>query len=177
MEYVLERNEDGVRFVLTAIDCPGFDETSPIKDWYEGIKFYMKKKSETYDELKRLTMTDKKSFKRGAIDCRVHLCLYFIPGHRLQLNDVICMKKLQKFTNIIPIITSIEGEVDVEEVNSYKYAIKREGEEYQLEWIDLEKDIGNIEIAYEELEMEPIDPTPPFWFQVENHDDAYFFFS
>lgn len=172
MEYVLEKNEDGVRFVLTAIDCPGYSESAPIKEWYQGIEKYVQRKSQTYDELKKVTLNNPNSFRKGVIDCRVHLCLWFISGHRLQLNDVIFMKKLQKFTNILPVLTSIEDEVDVEEVEAYKFAINREGEDYQLNWIDLERDVGSMEMVYEELNMIPIEPTPPFWFQVQNFEES-----
>lgn len=172
MEYVLEKYDDGVRFVLTAIDCPGYSDSKPIKEWYESIKYYIKRKQETYEELKRVTLKDRSSFKRGVIDCRVHLCLYFITGHRLQLNDVIYMKKLQKYTNILPVLTSVEEEVDAEEVEAYKFAINREASDYQLEWIDLDRDLGNIDLVYKELQMAPIEPCPPFWFQVENFEDS-----
>lgn len=132
------------------------------------------KKSETYEELKKLSLSSTPTSLRngGVIDCRVHLCLYFISGHRLQLNDVIYMKKLQEVMNIIPVMTSTEEEVDSEEVEAYKYAINREAKDYQLDWIDLERDIGDMDIAYQELDMVPIEPTPPFWFQVENFEEA-----
>ena len=95
----------------------------------------------------------------------MHLCLYFISGHRLQLNDVIYLKKLQKYVNILPVLSSTDEDIDSDEVEAYKHAIAREAKDYGLEWTDLNEELGGkMGDILEELELEPLMPIPPFWF-------------
>lgn len=55
-EYVVEKNEDGLRYVLTAIDVPGYSESTPIKEWYEAVKkFTQKKVIFSFDRRQRTT--------------------------------------------------------------------------------------------------------------------------
>jgi hypothetical protein len=44
MEYILEKKDGDLRYVMTAIDCPGHSNDKPIKEWYNNIKTYAKKK-------------------------------------------------------------------------------------------------------------------------------------
>jgi len=43
MEYILEKKDGNLRYVMTAIDCPGYSADKPIKEWYKNIKEYSKK--------------------------------------------------------------------------------------------------------------------------------------
>lgn len=115
--------------------------------------------------MKRVRLLELGLGPRGMEDCRIHLCLYFLTGHRLQLNDVIYMKKLQKYVNLIPVISSIDDDVDEEEIEAYKSGISKEAKEYNLEFYNVEKDIKSVEEIEEELNIELIAPIPPFWFQ------------
>lgn len=50
-EYIIERNEGGLRYVLNLIDSPGWNASNrPIKDWYVNIKDYLTKKMTTYKD-------------------------------------------------------------------------------------------------------------------------------
>lgn len=73
--------------------------------------------------------------------------------------------------NIIPVLSSIEEDVDEDEVEAYKYAIAKEAAEYNLQWTDFDLEFaGNFQQILDELELEPIRPLPPFWFQAKNAD-------
>lgn len=44
MEYILEKKDGDLRYIMTAIDCPGHGGDKPIKEWYKSIKDYAKSK-------------------------------------------------------------------------------------------------------------------------------------
>lgn len=49
MEYILEKKDGDLRYVMTAIDCPGYSSDKPIKEWYRNIKDYSKKKVSVFN--------------------------------------------------------------------------------------------------------------------------------
>lgn len=125
------------------IDSPGHNNSNrPIKDWYYNIKDYIIKKMHTFKELKKLSAHEKNLNTRNLVDCRVHVLLFFFQGTRLKINDVIYMNKLKKYTNIIPIYSCDDPEVDEEEIMDLKECLMMQANDYSLNWIDLTKNIN-----------------------------------
>lgn len=163
-EYIVEKNENGLRFVLNLIDSPGYNTSNrPIKEWYYNVKEYIIKKMKTYKELKKISAVEKNLNKRNLVDCRVHVLLYFFTGRRLKVNDVIYMKKLQKYTTIIPIYSNSDPDVDAEEIEDLKECIKQEAQDYHLNWAELARGVKTKDICNQNG-IEHITPYPPFYF-------------
>ena len=70
-------------------------------------------------------------------DTRVHVCLYFIAptGHSLKSLDLVCMKKLDKKVNVIPIIAKADT-ISKNELQAFKDQIMTElennGKDFKL---------------------------------------------
>ncbi|KAK9712271.1 Septin spn4 [Basidiobolus ranarum] len=89
---------------LNVIDTPGFgdyvdnsDSWVPIIDFIDGqYESYMKQ--------------EQQPIRRGIIDMRVHVCLYFIrpTGHSLKPLDIEIMKHLSSRVNLIPVIAKAD---------------------------------------------------------------------
>jgi septin family protein len=95
------------------------------------------------------------------VDCRIHVILFFFGGMKLKINDVIYMKKLQKMTNIIPIYSCNDIEMDQDEILDLKWSLSKDARDYQLTWVDFAKSI-DIEKICDEKELVYLDPLPPF---------------
>lgn len=83
------------------------------------------------------------------------------------------MKKLQKYINLVPVISSFEDDVDEDEIEAYKAAISNEIHDYNLELFDYEREAGDFEDIKDGLEIDLIRPYPPFWFQAKPFEDMY----
>jgi len=63
------------------------------------------------------------------------VCLYFIAGPRIKREDIIYMKKLQKYVNIIPILAKGDS-YTVEEIKAVKLTLINQAHDHKLEWFD-----------------------------------------
>jgi len=101
-----ELSESNVRMKLSIVETAGFGDQLDKEESHEIISSYLEQQFESYlqEELKI-----KRNFSVLS-DNRVHLCLYFIcpTGHSLKSLDVMMMKKLDKFVNIIPVIAKAD---------------------------------------------------------------------
>ncbi len=134
-EYVHEISNKKLRKVITLAHSYGYSAKNPIKEWYKGIKSYLKQKITGYEELRELYSKDKKLQKQQVLDTRIHLCLFFVKAPKIRLNEIIYMKKLQKYVNVIPVIVEKEmnGGIEYEYVRSLKLNMKQELLNYDIE--------------------------------------------
>ena len=123
----------------------------------------------TYKELKKISAVEKNLNKRNLVDCRIHVLLYFFSGTRLKVNDVIYMKKLQKYATIIPVYANDDPDVDVEEIRDLKECLKLEAQDYQLNWAEFDKHC-HIEDAVFANDICYLAPTPPFYYYNKSVD-------
>ena len=108
---------------------------------------------------------------RHMVDNRVHLCLYFVDSsHRLNVQDVIHLKKLKKLVNIIPIMTGTDPEIDLEEIEVYKDRLNKDARDYEIEWLNIKHEVLGIKDVLTENTIHQIDPCPPFWYQLTDHE-------
>eukprot|EP00112_Aurelia_sp_Birch-Aquarium-sp1_P006830 Seg1746.8 transcript_id=Seg1746.8/GoldUCD/mRNA.D3Y31 product=Septin-2 protein_id=Seg1746.8/GoldUCD/D3Y31 len=115
--------ESNVSLKLTIVETVGFGDQINKEDSTNGILQYIDKQFEAY-------LQEEMMIKRslGAYhDTRVHICLYFISptGHSLKSLDLVCMKKLDKKVNIIPIIAKADT-VSKNELQTFKQRIMDE---------------------------------------------------
>ncbi len=163
-EYVHEISNKKVRKVITLAHSYGYSAKHPIKEWYQGVKSYLKRKMLTYEELRELFMKDKKLQKQQVIDSRVHLCLFFVKAPKIRLNEIIYMKKLQKYVNVIPVIVekSTRDGIEYEFVKNLKLNMKHELRNYEIETFDFIE----TDFALKQLRDGLVAKTTPFFLTI-----------
>ncbi|XP_063696150.1 septin-2-like isoform X2 [Culicoides brevitarsis] len=118
-----ELQESSVRLKLTICDTVGYGDQINKDDSFKALVDYIDQQFECFlqEELKiKRSLT---SFH----DSRIHVCLYFIcpTGHGLKSLDLVCMKKLDKKVNIIPIIAKADT-ISKAELQKFKAKIMEE---------------------------------------------------
>uniref|UniRef100_A0A336M9C9 Septin n=1 Tax=Culicoides sonorensis TaxID=179676 RepID=A0A336M9C9_CULSO len=118
-----ELQESSVRLKLTICDTVGYGDQINKDDSFKALVDYIDQQFECFlqEELK---------IKRSLTafhDSRIHVCLYFIcpTGHGLKSLDLVCMKKLDKKVNIIPIIAKADT-ISKAELQKFKAKIMEE---------------------------------------------------
>eukprot|EP00794_Sanderia_malayensis_P018402 gene18402-20257_t len=119
-EYLKESN---VSLKLTVVETVGFGDQIDKEDSTKTILTYIDSQFEAY-------LQEEMKIKRSLNayhDTRVHACLYFISptGHSLKSLDLVCMKRLDKKVNIIPIIAKADT-VSKNELQGFKQRIMDE---------------------------------------------------
>ncbi len=154
--YKIENGRRGNR-VINFIHTLGFSDDYSMKLWYKNIKSNIKDRMESYDELRSYFNKKDKLLKDNIKDNRIHLCLFFLKSSKIKLSEMLYIQKLQKYTNIIPIL--------IEEENDNKFIcekIKLETRELLLEndveWFDLQED----DITFKQFRANLLAKTTPF---------------
>lgn len=122
-DHTYDLNESNVKLKLTVVDTVGFGDQINKEDSASPIVEHIDTQFEKYlqQELKiRRTLN-------AYHDTRVHVCLYFISpsGHSLKSLDLVCMKKLDKKVNIVPIIAKADT-IAKSELKQFKEKIMEE---------------------------------------------------
>jgi len=89
---------------LTIIDTPGFgDYVNNRHGWIPIVDFLD-------DEHENYMRQEQQPCRKGVVDMRVHVCLYFVKptGHTLSPLDVEVMKRLGSRVNLIPVIAKAD---------------------------------------------------------------------
>ena len=101
-----ELSESNVRMKLSIVESSGFGDQLDKEESHQILANYLEQQFEAYlqEELKI-----KRNFNL-LNDTRVHVCLYFIcpTGHSLKSLDLMIMKRLDKYVNIIPVIAKAD---------------------------------------------------------------------
>eukprot|EP01135_Chromosphaera_perkinsii_P002261 Nk52_evm47s221 gene=Nk52_evmTU47s221 len=124
----VEIDEKGVKLRLTIVDTPGFGDSVNNDETWEPIVSYVEEQFETFlNEESRVNRTRVR-------DGRIHCCLYFIAptGHGLKPLDVECMKCLEKYVNIVPVIGKSDS-LTPEELMAFKRRVLSDIEEYSIQ--------------------------------------------
>lgn len=99
-------DDDNQKLLLNIIDTPGFGENLNNDICFVEIENYLKQQFD-------LVLAEETRIKRNPrfVDTRVHVMLYFITptGHGLREIDIMCMKRLSKYVNILPIISKADS--------------------------------------------------------------------
>jgi len=118
--HVIEEN--GVRLRLNIVDTPGFGDLVNNDRCWEPIIKYIKYQYGAYLH-KELTAQRERYIQ----DTRIHCCLYFIQptGHGLKPIDIVVLKKLCEFVNVVPVIAKADS-LTLEERAAFKERIRDE---------------------------------------------------
>ena len=156
-EFVHEINSRKLKRVMTIIHTMGYHNKYALRDWYENIKNYITDKMDTFDEIRKLWHKDKKLQRQAVMDCRVHLCLYFLESPTISENEMVYIRKLSKYVNIMPILveTRTSKFLDLEGI---KLNVKHELHNNDVSWFDLNED----DIAFCNFRNNLLGKTTPF---------------
>ncbi|XP_048349574.1 septin-12 isoform X2 [Sphaerodactylus townsendi] len=114
--------EKGVKMKLTVTDTPGFGDQINNQNCWEPILEYINDQYERY--LREEILINR---KRKIPDTRVHACVYFVPptGHWLRPLDLEFMRRLNKITNVVPVIAKADT-LTLEERAEFKQRIQKD---------------------------------------------------
>jgi len=170
VEHITERRDGNRRYILNVIDSKGYSEDYPVDQWFADVKKLIKGKYAAYENLK---VASKESKDKHLVDPRIHLCLYFIDSEtRLNVKDILHLKKLKKLVNIIPVMVGNDPEVDSEEIEAYKDRLNKDARDYEIEWLNLHHEVESIHRIIDQNSLQPIAPCPPFWYQQSFDEDT-----
>ncbi|KAJ9642341.1 cell division control protein [Coniosporium apollinis] len=144
--------ENGVRLRLNIVDTPGYGDLINNDRCWDPIVKYIKDQHSAYLR-KELTAQRERYLQ----DTRIHCCLFFIQpsGHALKPIDIVVLKKLSEFVNVVPVIAKSDS-LTLEERAAFKERIKEEfafhnlrmypydNEEHDPEEVALNASIKNI---------------------------------
>ncbi|KAL0263491.1 cell division control protein [Diplodia seriata] len=118
--HVIEEN--GVRLRLNIVDTPGYGDLINNDRCWDPIVKYIKDQHSAYLR-KELTAQRERYLQ----DTRIHCCLFFIQpsGHALKPIDIVVLKKLSEFVNVVPVIAKSDS-LTLEERAEFKARIKEE---------------------------------------------------
>ena len=120
-------NENGVRLRLSLLDTVGFGLTLNRSFDLEPILSYIKTQYESHLNSER--STERKHIQ----DTRIHCILYFIAptGHGLKEVDVLALKTLSNWCNVIPVIAKGDA-FTAEELLKFKKSILESLKEFEI---------------------------------------------
>jgi septin 3/9/12 len=120
--------ENGVRLRLNIVDTPGYGDLINNERCWDPIVKYIKDQHSAYLR-KELTAQRERYLQ----DTRIHCCLFFIQpsGHALKPIDIVVLKKLSEFVNVVPVIAKSDS-LTLEERAAFKERIKAEFQFHNL---------------------------------------------
>lgn len=135
-------SEGGVKLHLTVTDTPGFGDHINNENCWEPIISYIEQQYSRY-----LEEEQKVQRLLRIPDTRVHCCLYFIPpsGHSLSSLDVEVLRRLDKVTNVVPIIAKADT-LTMEERDTFKERIRADLKDHGIKNYPLD-DTSEAEFA------------------------------
>ncbi|KAI5169419.1 cell division control protein 11 [Pancytospora epiphaga] len=115
--YMLNLDGIGVRRNIVFIDTPGFGSAMNDEMIQDSISAFIREQFDAYIEEEVKTRRNP-----NYEDTRVHCLLYLIPatGNGLKLRDVVFLKKVAPYVNIIPVISKGDALSEAERVNLRK---------------------------------------------------------
>ena len=120
--------ENGVRLRLNIVDTPGYGDLINNERCWDPIVKYIKDQHSAYLR-KELTAQRERYLQ----DTRIHCCLFFIQpsGHALKPIDIVVLKKLSEFVNVVPVIAKSDS-LTLAERAAFKERIKAEFQFHNL---------------------------------------------
>jgi septin 3/9/12 len=120
--------ENGVRLRLNIVDTPGYGDLINNERCWDPIVKYIKDQHSAYLRKELTAQRD-----RYLQDTRIHCCLFFISpsGHSLKPIDIVVLKKLSEFVNVVPVIAKSDS-LTLEERAIFKERIREEFQFHNL---------------------------------------------
>lgn len=141
VSHIIEEN--GVRLRLNIVDTPGYGDVINNERCWDPIVKYIKDQHSAYLR-KELTAQRERYLQ----DTRIHCCLFFIQpsGHALKPIDIVVLKKLSEFVNVVPVIAKSDS-LTLEERAAFKARIKEEFQFHNLRMYPYDNDEDDSEEA------------------------------
>jgi septin 3/9/12 len=141
VSHIIEEN--GVRLRLNIVDTPGYGDLINNERCWDPIVKYIKDQHSAYLR-KELTAQRERYLQ----DTRIHCCLFFIQpsGHALKPIDIVVLKKLSEFVNVVPVIAKSDS-LTLEERAEFKQRIKEEFQFHNLRMYPYDNDEDDSEEA------------------------------
>ncbi|KAF2002625.1 cell division control protein 10 [Amniculicola lignicola CBS 123094] len=126
VSHIIEEN--GVRLRLNIVDTPGYGDLINNERCWDPIVKYIKDQHSAYLR-KELTAQRERYLQ----DTRIHCCLFFIQpsGHALKPIDIVVLKKLSEFVNVVPVIAKSDS-LTLDERAAFKERIREEFQFHNL---------------------------------------------
>eukprot|EP00732_Lithocolla_globosa_P005829 Lithocolla_globosa_v1_NODE_6321_length_1104_cov_530.849380.p1 type:complete len:327 gc:universal NODE_6321_length_1104_cov_530.849380:1036-56(-) len=142
-----QMSENGVNFLLTIVDCPGFgDQLNNDRCWEHIVKFIQEQYHSYHKEESSINR------KRHIKDRRIHVCLYFLAASKqLKPLDIETMKYLGQNVNLVPVIAKADS-LTMQERLKFKKRVKTELEfhnirVFPMHYTELVNDWDKTELA------------------------------
>ncbi|VUG17340.1 SHS1 [Brettanomyces bruxellensis] len=107
-------DDDDSKLFLKVVDTPGFGENLDNTLCVNEICNYLEQQFD-------MVLAEETKVRRNPRfqDTRVHACLYFLPptGHGLRELDVLAMKRMAKYVNVIPVVSRADSFTKTELIN------------------------------------------------------------
>ncbi|EAS04011.2 septin protein (macronuclear) [Tetrahymena thermophila SB210] len=155
------RKENGITLNLNMIDTPGYDADTQIAQWQQKIIGYITSKFEKFKQVKKEQDNKDASKQQEIQDQRVHGCLYFLCGPRINKVDLDNLKKLQEYVSIIPILARGDSYTP-EEVKQYKKQLRNDADQNKIFFFDPQEVFQDQPEKLNKLLKSPFGSVPPF---------------
>lgn len=143
---------EGLDLHFDVIDTPGYGAAPNFADWLFSIKSFIA------DQAKEYALAKESTPKSQRVDSRIHLCLYFLEGPRVKENDLKALLCLQKYVNIIPVISRSDSYTEGELLQT-KLLVAETCGEYGISLFDCVSAAPN---KAKEMNEAALGPCPPF---------------
>jgi len=140
VEYVVDLLADSSRRILTLTHMTGYSNKQPIKTWYTNLKSFIVMRIDAHQQKLKLMASNKDAI----IDERIHLCFFLFRSPKPRFNDIICMKKMNKMTLVVPVEIGKreDAKSPVEAIRTMKRNVLNELEDCEVETFNFHQKDG-----------------------------------
>jgi septin family protein len=141
------------------IDAPGYTEAN-LEEYTQSVVSQIQQSYEKESDywLRQRLAKHLDNFK----DERIHLCLFFLTGPCIEEGDWTIMKRIEKITNLIPVISKGDHYTTAE-VHQFKRDIEAKRREAGVNWLSVEEIIRQKHPALLDSLLESsFGKSPPF---------------
>lgn len=143
---------EGLDLHFDVIDTPGYGAAPSFANWLSSISSFIA------DQAKEYAIAKESIPKSQRVDSRIHLCLYFLEGPRVKENDLKTLFCLQKYVNIIPVISRSDSYTEGELLQAKLLVV----ETCAQAGIHLFDCLSAAPNKAKEMNEAPLGPCPPF---------------
>ncbi|CCF58625.1 hypothetical protein KAFR_0F00280 [Kazachstania africana CBS 2517] len=162
-------NDDNILFNL--VNTYGVDENLDDSLCFDEISSYLEQQFD-------IVLSEETRIKRNPRfeDTRVHIALYFIEptGHGLKELDIELMKKVSRYTNVLPIITKADS-FTKEELKQFKANVMQDIEAFNVPVykFEVDPDNDNLEAIEENEALASLQPFAVICSDILDSDGKY----
>jgi len=139
-----------------------------MEEWYTAVRNELKNRFEAAQ--KRTTDENKKKYYEGSYDSShqdqlddtlIHLTLFMMDRTEISSEEASCIKRLSKYTNMIPIYTKGDC-LNAEDIPARKLEILYNSSLHGVEWFNCKEALKRNQRKQHQLLNSPLGSCPPF---------------